>query len=571
MMKFIQFDEEKCDSCYKCLRTCPTKAISFFEDKRHIIDKLCIKCGLCQSSCPQEALKIRSSVDQVMDMINRGEKVAVSIAPSFVGAFALDEPKVMVGALKYLGFDIIEETAIGAELVANFYDDYISEGSHGNIITSCCPSANYLIEQHYPLVIPSVIPVVSPMIAHGRSIKKRYGEEIKVVFIGPCLAKIAEAEEIEGSIDAVLTFDELDKMIKRTSIKLHDFASLPFNRISKTRGRAFPLGGSLKKNGKTIVDDSYRYIHVDGIEACKEILNEVRLGSISHCCIELNICEGSCINGPDMPNNYLGRFARELYMRKYVDSEFETKATGQTKLQPVDLKRSFEDRQEVYSIPNMDVIKQIMAKMGKRNSDDELNCGACGYKTCHDKAVAVFLNYSDIETCLPYLREKAESMQSVMIENSPNAVVLIDSSFEVKEINPSFGRMFNKDDLPVEEMPITLFIDHPIFNEVIENKKSIHNRKIYVQELDCYYFVNMVYLEDQQMMLGFLTDISSDEQRQREFTKVKEETLLKTQEVIDKQMRVAQEIASLLGETTAETKMSLKSLNALVLQDRGGL
>ncbi len=389
------------------------------------------------------------------------------------------------------------------------------------------------------------------------------------------MAKKAEAEELAGAIDEVLTFEELDQLFKESSIKVFEHEAEPFDVPSNTRERAFPMGGSLKRNGRTIEDDRYRYIHVDGIESCKELLNEVRIGNISNCCIELNICEGSCLNGPEMPDNYLGRFGREIYMRKYVDkAHSEEKPKISKGIVPVDavqtnLVRSYENKQSRMTEPNIAVIRQTLTKMGKHSIDDELNCGACGYKTCYDKAKAVFMGYSDIDTCLPYLREKAESMQSVMIENSPNAVMLIDTDLQIREVNPSFNRMFNREGLPVEEMPLKLFIDHPVFGEVLSSKSSVHNRKIHLQDSDCYYFINVTYLENDDMLLGFLTDISSDLMRQKEFTKVKEETLLKTQEVIDKQMRVAQEIASLLGETTAETKMSLKSLNALVMQDRG--
>jgi iron only hydrogenase large subunit-like protein/uncharacterized Fe-S cluster-containing protein len=575
MMKFIEFDEETCDSCYKCLRTCPTKAISFNKNQRHIIDSLCIKCGICQKTCPREALHIRNNAERIMEMINNGEEVAVSLAPSYVGAFGLDTPKVIVGALKAIGFSFVEETAIGAEMVASQYDEYIMKGDGGNMITSCCPSATYLIEQHYPTLISSVIPVVSPMIAHGKNIKAVYGQQVKVVFIGPCMAKIAEAEEISGAIDGVMTFEELDGLIKNRGMNLNEYEAMDFRRSSYSRGRAFPLGGSLKKNGEMNKDGEYRFFHVDGIEACKEVLNEIMKGSLNHTCIEMNICEGSCMNGPDMPINKLGRFARELFMRKYVEkgvylnaekvkSESNEVCLKDKCVQKDELSRQFSDKKLYQQEPNVEKIRQTMANMGKYSKDDELNCGACGYKTCYDKAKAVLLGYSEIETCLPYLREKAESMQSLMIENSPNGVVLLNKRLEIVEVNPAFNKMFNSENLPIEEMPIKLFVDHNVFNEVLDKEQSVFNKKIFINDLDCYFFVNVVYLNETKSVLGFLTDISLNEQRQKEFTRVKEETLLKTQEVIDKQMRVAQEIASLLGETTAETKMSLKSLHKLV-------
>ncbi len=413
-MKFIEFDQEKCDGCYKCLRVCPTKAISFNKDERRIIDDLCIKCGRCEQSCPQEALTIRSSMGKLENLIAQGYDVAVSIAPSFAGAFGLDDPLRIVGALKSMGIRYVEETAVGAEMVASAYDTYINETEQNVYVTSCCPSAYYLIEQHFPYLTSSIIPVVSPMIAHGRSMKARYGDQVKTVFIGPCLAKMAEAEEVLGAIDCVITFDELYQAHKEMGKNFRDYEPMPFETVSYERGRSFPLGGSLLREAGS--DKQLHNIRVDGIDACCTMLNEVRNGSINNCCIEINICEGSCMNGPDMPKNHMGRFSRELYMQKYVETAplIEDQSV---EVQAPEMSRTFTDRQSKELEPNIQMVRSIMAQIGKYTEEDELNCGACGYKTCYDKAKAVFKGYSDIETCLPYLREKAESMQNTMIEN----------------------------------------------------------------------------------------------------------------------------------------------------------
>jgi len=614
-MKFIEFNKDKCDSCYKCLRVCPTKAISFNLSDRKIIDSLCIKCGLCESSCPQEALTIRSQTDEVLSWIRLGEQVSVSIAPSFVGAFGLKDPTHMAGVLRKIGFINIEETAVGAEIIASHYDQVIhnyaplEHETVSSFITSCCPSANYLVEEYYPTLIPHIIPVVSPMIAHGRLMKKHYGTDHKIVFIGPCLAKMAEAEEIAGAIDAVITFEELEHMMKQFNLDLSQQESSHFDGASSIRGCSFPLGGSLReKSGQYREDKHLRYIHVDGIENCMKILDELSSGVLKQCVIELNSCAGSCVNGPDMPKNKLQRYERELYMRNYIESKKETankeratnevanevtkevtkEATREATKETTDVERSiqwskdipfiessldisrrFTDKQLKQKEPNKDEIKQILVRMGKFSKSDELNCGACGYKTCDEKSRAVFHGYSDSETCLPYLRKKAESMQSIMIENSPNVVCVIDKNLTIIEVNPSFLKLFNPELLPTLGMPIEMYITHPIFQRVMETQKTEYNQTIFVQENSRHFIMNIIYLDESERMIAFMTDITQEMDRQEEFSRVKNETLLKTQEVIDKQMRVAQEIASLLGETTAETKMSLLSLKKLVMNDRG--
>lgn len=266
-MRFLEFDKSKCDDCFKCLRACPTNAISFVGDKRDIIDELCIKCGLCQSHCTPGALKIHNDVPLVKKQIKQGRKVIASIAPSYVGVFNLSHPHQMVTALKKLGFYKVEETAFGAEIISRLYEEEISKSKNKNIITSCCPSSNYLIERYYPELISDIIPVVSPMIAHGKIIKEIEEDNPYVVFIGPCLAKKAEAEDVSGSIDSVITFSELDEWLKKENINFHALSPQNFDRISSSRGQAYPLGGSLFKSDlKTRFNDEFRYMKVEGID-----------------------------------------------------------------------------------------------------------------------------------------------------------------------------------------------------------------------------------------------------------------------------------------------------------------
>lgn len=570
-MKFIEFDESKCDNCLKCLRICPTKAISFNDSKRAIIDELCIKCGLCQAHCPQNALSIKNQIEEIIMKINDGIKTAVSIAPSFVGAFDMQDIGQMVGALKLLGFDVVEETAIGAEIVSSNYEKEISNNSYKNIITSCCPSANYLVEQHYSELIPYMMPFVSPMVAHGRYLKQRYGEETFTVFIGPCLAKMAEAEEMKGAIDAVITFEELYQWFSREKINLKEIEAISFDLCGTMRGKSYPMGGSLMSNNlRDVINSNYRYLHVNGIENCKDLFEELKTRDLENYCIEVNICNGGCMNGPEMPNNGRKRYEREKYMLNHI-KQLDCNNPFYYRENEIEVKRTFENRQVNHKDPDRNVIKEILKKMGKYTEQDHLNCCACGYQSCEEKAKAVYYGYSDSNNCLPYLREKAVSMQSVMIENSPNAVCIIDSNLTIVENNPSFDSIFNDMAIRLTGMPIYAFMEDTLFEKALKEKKSIKGKKIYLDDINKHFIINIIYLEKENRLLAFFTDISKLEKKKEELEKVKEETLQKTQEVINKQMRVAQEIASLLGETTAETKMSLNSLKNLVLSDEGGI
>lgn len=578
-MKFIEFDSKKCDSCFKCLRVCPTKAIAFSGTRRQIVDELCIKCGLCQAHCGPGALKIHLDINRVKDAISSGRRVVASLAPSFVGAFGLSEADRMVGALKTLGFDQVEETAHGAEIISRHFEMQIQNSDKANIITSCCPSANYLVEHYYPDAVDSVIPVVSPMLAHGRDIRSRFGEEVYIVFIGPCLAKKAEAVEIGGSIDAVITFTELDEWLKSEGISVRDSEKAPFDHPVSRRGRAYPLGGSLWRTDlKTRINPGYKYIHVDGIESCRAFLDAVSKNQVKGYCAEINICSGSCLNGPDMPSGAPGFYERQSLLSDYVDNSInEVDALCDCVEYHADLNmdldvnRRFKSKPIEQSVPSEQAIADILLQMGKYSEQDQLNCGACGYSSCHEKAVAVFHGYSDAEMCMDALKQKAESLQSIIFENSPNAICILDEEQRIKEVNPSFHKIFNEQRIKLVNWPIYAIMNDDIFRELSESTEVRISRKVYMEVVDRYFYCNIVKLDDGALYVGIFTDITAAERSRTELDRVKEETVSACQDVIEKQMRVAQEIASLLGETTAETKIGLNKLKSIVLNDNGGM
>lgn len=572
-MKFITFDPEKCDECFKCLRACPTKAIAFTNKNHHIIDDLCIKCGICQMHCPQGALTIQLDIHSVQTAIKSGKKVIASVAPSYAGAFDIGSPERLYTALKKIGFYAAEETARGAELVSLQYEKVISKGKMSNIITSCCPSSNYLIEHYYPNALESVIATVSPMLAHGFDIKERYGEDSYVVFIGPCLAKKAEAVEVPGSIDAVITFRELEHWIEEQGIQLSTLEPTPFNTPVTKRGRAYPLGGSLWKSDlKTRINPNYEYIHVDGIDDCRSFLEAVASNEITGYCAELNICNGSCINGPNLPTNTPNPFKRKQLVKQHA---MEVKKNEFTEvpchLKDDDLTRTFESKASKHPPVNDFAVAEVLMKMGKYSEQDQLNCNACGYSTCYEKAVAVTKGYSDINMCMDTLRKKAEGLQSIIFEASPNAICILDSELRIQAVNPSFHNLFNSSRIKLNYWPIAALIEDPIFEELIHQEEMHLSKKIYLESVDKSFYSNLVKINEGKTIVGIFTDITQEENNRQELERVKSETITTCQEVIDHQMRIAQEIASLLGETTAETKIGLNKLKKLVLSDGGDL
>ena len=184
-MKAIDFKPAKCSHCYRCVRTCGVKAITVKDQQAQILEDSCILCGDCLNECPQDAKVYLSDLEKVKKWIAAGQKTVVSLAPSYYSLFRYNQPGQVFDALMRLGFTHVRETAEGAALVTNEYRKRLEQKTMANIITTCCPSVNLLVETYYPALIPYLAPVVSPRTAHARLLKQEYGPDVKVIFIGP--------------------------------------------------------------------------------------------------------------------------------------------------------------------------------------------------------------------------------------------------------------------------------------------------------------------------------------------------------------------------------------------------
>ncbi|GAA0181174.1 [Fe-Fe] hydrogenase large subunit C-terminal domain-containing protein [Clostridium sediminicola] len=567
-MQFINFHSQNCKNCYKCLRSCHVKAIKILDDKAEIMEDKCIACGQCLVVCPQEARYIKSDMEIVKDYINNGDKVVVSIAPSFIGSFLVEQGEQLVTGLKKIGFFAVEETAIGAEVVSKEYNRYINENKPESIITTCCPSTNYLIEKYYPSLIKYMLPVVSPMVAHGKMIKDEYGEDAKVVFIGPCISKKYEAKDNEDSVDAVITFEELSQWLEEENINLNELKPTNFDKQSSENGRSYPLIGSIISQLDISKKDEYFMIKVDGLGKCRELLNEIDEGNLKNVCVEMNACIGGCIGGPGNPKDQKGLFVRRNRVRKYSESctgkEVDMKVSSN-----IDLKQKFTNNEITQKEYDEEEIFDIMRQMGKFQKSDELNCGACGYDTCKEKAIAVLSGMSEMSMCVPYMRSKAESMTNIIFEHTPNAIFLFDENLIIKEYNPTAERIFMLNKNSFKEKNILTLLNDDNIIEAHESKKNIFGKTVHYFQYGVSIRENIIYLEEEKIFMMIMSDISLEEKRKKQLGVMKQETMDAAQKVIEKQMRVAQEIASLLGETTAETKVTLTKLKKLMSSEDG--
>jgi iron only hydrogenase large subunit-like protein/uncharacterized Fe-S cluster-containing protein len=568
-MNLLNFSKANCKNCYKCLRTCQVKAVKIKNDQAGIVEERCIGCGQCLVVCPQDARNIKSDLEDVKAAIKQNKKVIASIAPSFAGAFDMHTAGHFAAALKSLGFDIVEETAIGAEIVAQLYDKAIKNNKQKNLFTTSCPSANYLIDTYYPSLTKYLIPVVSPMLAHGKLLKQHYGYDSYVVFIGPCTAKKIEAVSFqhEGTIDAVLTFEELSKWMQEEDLDMNTLQPQDFEATASVNGRAYPLiGGVLDSFGDS---QSYEKLRVDGIAECMEALKSIEEGHLEGVCVEFNVCTGGCINGPGMPKHEKDFYKRQKRVKKYIGkksgilSEFRPFPTG------LDFSKVFIPRPIEKNVASDSELKEILESIGKYEPADELNCGGCGYNTCREKAQAVFEGMAEMSMCLPYMRGKAENITNVIYENTPNLIMFIDDKLNVKEINPIAQKIFGITENFIKDRPISLIMDEEPFKIVRDSKKSLLAQRVYYPNYEVVLLQNILYVEKQNVILAILSNITNEEKQRDELKRVKENAIDAAQKVIEKQMRVAQEIASLLGETTAETKITLTKLKKIALQETG--
>lgn len=549
---YLDFKDAKCKDCFKCLRECPVKAIRYENHQAKIIEQRCILCGRCTLVCPQNAKQVHSELDDVLALLSSGRKVVASLAPSFVSSFDTQDLDVMKEALFALGFAEVEETAVGAKAVTEEYARLLGTGEFKNFITSACPAVNRMISIYYPDALKYLAPVPSPMVAHARMLKKR-DPDAAIVFIGPCIAKKREAAE-SGIIDGVLTFEELNTVFAQKNIDLCKIEAKRHAEGTELKARYYPIPRGIIKSFDSL-PAGYEYVAVDGVERCAEVLDEI--DTLSGLFLELNCCEYACVGGPCRLHVKGGNIKSNENVRKYAAKDMGaapavTEQVDLTEKHPRIILDDF--------VPSEKDIRAILAKTGKNSPEDELNCGACGYSTCREKAIAVLNGYADIEMCLPYMRSRAESMSYEIIQNTPNGIVLMGDDFKILDINTRAMKLLGITEHDVRGMLAFDCFDCEEFINAVTRGRNVSKKKVFVNRTKKYIELSIILLQEHKVLFGVMKDITESVEYDEKLNAVKLETLATTDEVIKKQMRVAQEIASLLGETTAETKVALNKL-----------
>ena len=552
MANCLTLKKSNCKNCYKCIRHCPVKAIRFSGNQAHIIGNECILCGHCFVVCPQNAKEIVDGTEKARVLLGSGEPVVVSLAPSFIANYEGVGIESMRKALKKLGFFDVEETAIGATIVKTEYERMLREEERDIIITSCCHSVNLLIQKHFPSALEYLADVMSPMQAHCADIKRRM-PNAKTVFIGPCVAKKDEAEYYEGLVDAVLTFEELTNWLKSERIELEK----EVDDTPESRARFFPTTGGILK---TMAQNApgYTYIALDGVDNCISALKDIESGKIHKCFIEMSACVGSCIGGPVMEKYHSTSPIKDyVTVADYAgERDFEVDQPA-----PMELKKHFSMIEKKLQAPSENDIMAVLRQMGKFKPSDELNCGSCGYNSCREKAIAIIQGKAEISMCLPFLKDKAESFSDTIVKNTPNGLIVLNENLEVQQINNAARKIMNiRAASDVLGEPVVRILDPTVFVQVRNSGRTVRDQRTYLAEYKKYVEQTVVYDSDSRMLIGIMRDITDEEADREKKARINKQTVEVADTVVEKQMRIVQEIASLLGETAAETKIALTKL-----------
>lgn len=548
----------ECKDCYKCIRHCPVKAIRIENDSASVIPEKCISCGTCVKVCPTNAKCVRTDLEKVKNLLIAKKDVYVSLAPSWRATFE-NSAKKMIAILKKLGFKDVSETALGAQEVSIHDAQVLNNMDKGLLISSACPVIVEYIRIYKPEFSKYITPVGSPAKTHAKMLKETYGQDISVVFIGPCIGKKNEADEDDGLIDAAITFEELkiwisDEIPDITEIKKEN--SFEFVPQSAYEGTLYPINGGMNETIRKIgVKPEVQLMEVCSIPAFSKALENLDPEKLAvPVFVEALACESGCITGPCIASKKasISSISDVMYKVKYRDEIPKVTSTV--------VECSYSPKQVQNSKYSIEQILKTLKKIGKHSQEDELNCGGCGYSSCRELAVALLDGVAETSMCVSYMRKIAMRKAAAMLRCMPSAIVMVDNKMNIIEANDSFMKMFTGDMYEMfKSRPdgltgaaIDRIVDFPdIFSTILKTGRDLHKEHYNVKGR--LYDINAFTIEENEIVGAVITDVTQTETTREKISE-------KAKEVISKNISIVQEIACLLGEHMVETETLLNSI-----------
>ena len=548
----------ECQDCYKCIRGCPVKAIKVEGGYASIEPHRCLFCGHCVEVCPNGAKKVRDDQPRVERLLRSTRPVIASLAPSFASDFPGVTSAQMVAALLRLGFQAVSETALGAQEVSARCRDLLASGralpASGRapvLISSACPVVVDYIRKYRPDCTDLIAPLLSPMLAHARLLRREY-EDASVVFIGPCIAKKGEADRHPELVDAALTFEDLRNWLERAGIhpdeiEPGDAAFVP--RAAGT-GAFYPIEGGMIEGLRQPDSDTLfmAYSGLRGVARALDGLEDLRPSQPLF--LELLACEGGCVNGPKTAGS-VGTVRRNCRVLRYA-------RMGDDAPVGLPIEAGYTPEPPPRPSASETQIRDVLRSVGKSSPQDEVNCGGCGYDSCRAFASAFLMGRAERRMCVTYMRKLAEKKTHALMQKMPSAVVLVDENLRILECNPSFARFFAESDLEdaqpraLEQQSLdTLVPFHNLFRGVLESGEEILGRDIRFQER--VFHVTIFSVERHAVVGGIFRDETQPAIH-------KEQIIGRARRVIENNLRTVQQIAYLIGENAAESEIALNAI-----------
>ena len=558
-MSVLDFKKVNCKDCYKCVRYCPVKSIRVKDHAASILKGECILCGNCTIVCPQHAKEDINDVPMIKVLMEQHETVMAIVAPSFAAYFNISF-ETMQQTLRKLGFSDVFEVAEGAYLVKSAYERIVKENPEQTWITSCCTSVNYYIRRHRPEAAKYLLPVLTPMTALAKLLRTRY-PEAKFVFIGPCLSKKGEAIENGSDVSAVLLFEELEEWLAEENITYHEdehFKNTP--RLS----RLFPMSGGILATLKQ--EPGINYLPISGFDGVKQTIDDIIDGKLPRCFIEMNFCKGGCVGGPSFRRKELGTLRGAVKTRQAAGTTAYTEDFN-TECGPLPLETTFQTKRVFRLEPTKAQIEAVLRQMDKFSPDDELNCGMCGYSTCREKARAVLFGKAEIDMCMPYIRKRAENYAGKIIDSMPSGILSVDMSLNISQANPAACEIFGVDASSLIGQPVGTILDESDFISLLASDEDTTSSSVYLPDYGLYLDETLQVNREANLIICILKNVTEEKTRHRRAMQKRQQTAAIADQIVEKQLRMVHEIASLLGETASETKIAISDLKESVIME----